>query len=57
MIIWHYAVWKSGTFMWPACMSTNRFFYPGFAPLDDHGQTIVRGEVTCEYCLRMMRPS
>lgn len=52
MIIWHYAVWKGRfPYMWPACLPT----YMNIPdPPKDHGITIVRGDVNCTDCKRMM---
>lgn len=56
-MIWHYAVWKgSFGYMWPACLSLGEAIVyppPPFIPLE-HGITIVRGNVNCDDCLRMM---
>ncbi len=55
---WHYAVWKGKEidFMWPAC--TSRGTLGLFQDLlIKHGMTVVRGNVSCVDCLKIMGPS
>lgn len=58
--LWHYAVWKGSVpiHMWPACWGARGTRLQGIARYTGvmHGQTIVRGDVNCPDCLRMMGP-
>lgn len=50
---YHYAVWKGHLYMWPACRSA---YMVGMMPdpPKNHGLTVIRGNVDCSDCLRMM---
>ena len=53
-MIWHYAVWKGADawYMLPACRSREDLLKQRL--LGENGITIIRGNVNCPNCMRMM---